>query len=289
MDFRNLSYFQMVCKLGSFTKAAEYFNISQPSVTVAIQKLEEEMGVKLLERSQKKVSLTKAGKVFLNRTEVILNKVENLAIEMNEFQSSKKETIRIGIPPMLGSYLLPKILTEFTEHHSHVELCVYEIGSNKIKELLEFKELDLGIIILKMTSPLFEVEPLKLGEIKLILPPNHPLSKHSVVPFELLETEQFVLMSKALHQIIMNECKKHRITPKIVHKSAQFSTIQSLVSSGIGISFFPDIMTRNITNVISRSLAEPLHITTGVVWRKDKLISSSQQKLIEFIKQISKD
>lgn len=289
MDLRQLTYFQMVCRLKSFTKTAEQLNISQPSISIAIQKLEEEVGVKLLERNRKQVIITPAGEVFLYRINDILNAIENVTTEMHNYSISKKEEIRIGIPPMIGSYLLPYLFTEYKAQYPNVELIIQELGSTEIQALIESGELDIGLIVLREKQSVFEIEQLKNGEILLILSPEHPLNKLSTVPFELLKEESFILMIEGtnIRNIIMDTCSTHGFKPEIVHTSTQIATISKLVASGIGISFMPDLMVNQYDNLVGKPFSNPLFIDTGLVWRKNKLLSSSTKELINFIKQKS--
>lgn len=289
MDLRQLTYFQMICRFRSFTKTAEYFNISQPSITVAVQKLEEELGVKLLERSQKKIRVTTAGEIFLQRVDVILNTIENAVAEMHDYGTTIKEVIRVGIPPMIGSYLLPYMFTEYKTQHPNVELIIQELGSTEIHALLESNELDIGLVILREPSPILEIEQTKDGEILIILTSQHPLSSLPAIPFSLLENERFILAREGtnIREIILDTCLKHDFIPNVVQTSSQISTLFNLVSAGIGISFALDVIVPKNENIVGRSLINPLYIKTGVVWRKDKFLSVATQDLIHFIKKKS--
>ena len=146
MELRQLEYFQMASKLQNITRAAERLNVSQPNITVAIKKLEAELGIQLFDRSQKQLVLTPEGRVFLNRIELALRNIQDAILEVNDYKSLQRGTIKIGIPSMIGAYLFPKIFTSFREKYPHLDIRLFEEGSIAIREQLERDELDFGIV-----------------------------------------------------------------------------------------------------------------------------------------------
>ncbi|MFZ5754419.1 MAG: LysR family transcriptional regulator [Bacillota bacterium] len=288
MELRQLEYFQMVSRLNNITRAAERLHVTQPSITIAIQKLEDELGVTLFDRSQKQITLTAEGQVFLQRVENILRSIQDAMLEMNDYRDLQKGSIKIGIPPMIGSFLFPEIFANFKTLYPHLELCIIEEGSIAIRKLLEKGELDLGIVIISHPSPLLETLPITKGEILLCLPPNHPLVHCSSVPFFQLRGESFILLKEDTYhrQIIMEECSKNKFTPNIILSSSQIETIRGLVAKGVGISFLLDVIARKSADVISLPLSEPLFIEIGLAWKKDKYLSKASQVFIEFVKNL---
>ena len=109
MELRQLEYFQMAAKLKNITRAAERLRVSQPNITVAIKKLEAELGIQLFDRSQKQLSLTPEGTIFLTRIELALRNIQDAILEVNDYKQLQKGTIKIGIPSMIGAYLFPRI------------------------------------------------------------------------------------------------------------------------------------------------------------------------------------
>ena len=100
MELRQLEYFQMASRLRNITRAAERLRVSQPNITVAIKKLEAELGIQLFDRSQKQLALTPEGAVFLNRIELALRNIQDAVLEVNDYKQLQKGTIKIGIPPI---------------------------------------------------------------------------------------------------------------------------------------------------------------------------------------------
>lgn len=287
MELRQLNYFYLTTQLGSVTKAAEQLHIAQPTISIAIQKLEEEIGVQLFDRSQKHFSLTVEGRLFLQRIEDILSRLQNTVAEMNDCKTHRKGSIRIGIPPMLGAFLFPYIFKEFQQAYPSIELTIVEEGTLAIQAQLEHGELDIGVIMIAELLPCLAVAPITTGEICVCLPLSHPLRRFPRIPFPELRNEAFILLKEDTYarQLVLEECARHQFSPRIVFSSSQIETLLGLVEQGTGITFLLETILRKHSNVVSRPLANPLFIQAGLAWNKDRYISNAAHAFIDFIKE----
>lgn len=285
MDFRQLEYFRMVCRLNNMTRAAERLHVAQPAISVAIQKLEEELGVLLFERSQKQFTLTAEGWVFLERAEELLNRAQDTILEMHEYRELKRGSLKLGVPPMIGSILFPHIFAGFTQLYPSIQLNVIEEGSLAVRKLLEQDEVDLGIIIVSDASPLLSVQAITEGEILLCVSPDHPFAEIETIELEKLQHEPFILLKEDTYhrQIIMRECRKHGFEPNVLLSSSQIETIRGLVAKGVGVSFLLDAIARKDNQIHCLHLADPIHITIGLAWKKDRYLSKAAQSFIDFM------
>ncbi|KYZ75119.1 LysR family transcriptional regulator [Anaerosporomusa subterranea] len=289
MDLRQLEYFRMVCRLNNMTRAAERLHVAQPAISVAIQKLEEELGVLLFERSQKQFTLTAEGRVFLERAEELLNKAQDAILEMHEYRELRKGSLKLGVPPMIGSFLFPHIFAGFKQLYPSIQLKVIEEGSLAVRKLLEQDEVDLGIVIVSDPSPLLSIQPIAGGEILLCVSPDHHLSELETIGFENLRDEPFILLKEDTYhrQIIVSECKQHGFEPNVLLSSSQIETIRGLVSKGVGISFLLDVIARKDGQIHCLHLADPIHITIGLAWKKDRYLSKAAQSFVDFMKTLA--
>lgn len=285
MDLRQMEYFQMVCRLNNLTRAAERLHVAQPAISVAMQKLEEELGVQLFSRSQKQFSLTTEGQVFLARVEDILSRTQDAILEMHEYRELRKGTIKLGVPPMIGSYLFPHIFAGFKQVYPSLDLSVIEEGSLAIRGMLERDELDLGIVITCHMSPLLQSELITSGEILLCLSPFHPLAGVEKVDFAQLRQEPFILLKEDTYhrQVILQQCKRHNFEPNIILASSQIDTIRGLVARGVGISFLFDVVARKDPQIQCVPLVEPLCIEIGLAWKKDRYLSKASQAFLDYM------
>ncbi len=252
-----------------------------------MQKLEEELKVPLFDRSQRSLSLTLEGNLFLQHVNDILRRVNDSVSEMQDYRTMQTGSIKVGIPPMIGVFLFPHIFSKFRSLYPNFELTIVEQGTLSILRLLEQGKLDIGFGVLfdnQLTA--METMPVVQRQIVVCLPHEHRLSALSQIPIAALQDEPFILLQEDTYnrQIIMEECKKHLFAPKVIFSTRQVQTIINLVEQGIGLSFLLDVVAQKQTNISSRPLEHPLNIQTGLVWRKDKYLSNALKAFIDFIK-----
>ena len=284
MELRQLEYFQMASRLRNITRAAERLRVSQPNITVAIKKLEAELGIQLFDRSQKQLALTPEGAVFLNRIELALRNIQDAVLEVNDYKQLQKGTIKIGIPPMMGAYLFPKIFSSFQKKYSHLDIYLHEEGSMSIREQLERDELDFGIIIISGASHNLQLLPMTTSQIVACVPENSPLAAKERLTKEDIAAANVIMLKEGsfLRQTILGKLKEQSITPNIVLESNQVVTIKGLVASGVGISFLLDMVLEDAPGVKAIPLEVPLFVDVGLAWKKDRYISKAAQSFIDF-------
>lgn len=286
MELRQLEYFQMASRLKNITRAAERLRVSQPNITVAIKKLEAELGIQLFDRSQKQLSLTPEGAVFLNRIELALRNIQDAVLEVNDYKQLQKGTIKIGIPSMIGAYLFPKIFSSFQRKYSHLDVYLYEEGSMKIREQLERDELDFGIVIISDASPSLQLLPMSTNQIVACVPESHPLAEKSSLCIQDMADTDLIMLKEGsfLRHLVLQKLKAASITPNIVLESNQIETIKGLVSSGVGIAYLLDFIVEGTPGIKSLPMSEPIFVDVGLAWKKDRYISKAAQSFIDFCK-----
>ena len=284
MELRQLEYFQMASRLRNITRAAERLRVSQPNITVAIKKLEAELGIQLFDRSQKQLALTPEGAVFLNRIELALRNIQDPVLEVNDYKQLQKGTIKIGIPPMMGAYLFPKIFSSFQKKYPHLDIYLHEEGSMSIREQLERDELDFGIIILSGASNHLQLLPMTKSQIVACVPENSPLAKKEFLTKDDIAAANLIMLKEGsfLRQTILSKLKEQNISPNIILESNQVVTIKGLVASGVGISFLLDMVLEDSQGIAAIPLEEPIFVDVGLAWKKDRYISKAAQSFMDF-------
>ena len=285
MELRQLQYFQSVGRLLSITKTADKFNIAQPSVSIAIQSLEKELGVQLLDRSHRRIAFTAEGDIFLQKVDEILALLTDAVHQISDYRALGPGYISLGITPTTSGVLFPRIFADFHTQYPHINLTSVEEGSLAIVKLLEQGEVDIGIIINSEFASGLEILPLKTEQIVLCLPLHHPLTTYKKITFNTLKSYPFLLFKEDtyLRQTILQECAKNQITPKIAFSSSQIETIVSLVQEGAGITFLLESTVRKYANLVGLPLAEPLRVLMGLAWNKDRYLSKAARTFINFV------
>lgn len=286
MELRQLEYFQMASRLRNITRAAQRLKVSQPNITVAIKKLEAELGIQLFDRSQKHLTLTPEGTVFLSRVELALRNIHDAVLEVNDYKDLQKGTIKIGIPPMMGAYLFPKIFSEYRRLHPQLDIYLYEEGSMTIREKLERDELDFGIVIISDASPQLQLLPMTKNQIVVCVPEKSPLAKKKKITVEDIAKSDLIMFKEGsfLRKITLQQIELNRIAPKIVLESNQVVTIKGLVARNVGIAFLLDTVMDETPGIKALPLANPIYVDVGLAWKKDRYVSKAAQSFIEFCK-----
>ncbi|RLQ94053.1 cidABC operon transcriptional activator CidR [Falsibacillus albus] len=289
MDIKHLQYFIEVTRFNSFTKAAEHLYITQPTISKMIKNLETELGVDLFERSGKKLILTDAGTVLLEQAKLIEKAFNNLQSELDNLLGLKKGHVRIGLPPIIDSRFFPNVIGRFHEHYPDITFQLVEDGSKKIEDDVEKNDLDIGVVVLPTKEELFHHFSFLKEDLKLIVPPSHPLADRKEVQLEELSEESFILFNKdfVLRDLIISSCNFVGFNPKIISESSQWDFIEEMVACKLGITLLPDSICSHLNdNVRPIKIVNPsIYWNLAIIWRKDQYLSFAAKEWLRFTKE----
>lgn len=289
MEFRELEYFATVAELKNFTAAADRLHISQPAISKAIHKLEEELGFNLIDRTQKRVLLTEEGTVFLQLADEILSRVTNAKETMREYKELTRGSFHIAVPPLLGAYVFPNLFAAFRKKYPSLEMFVVEDGSSTAVDLVKHEEVHVGLVILPPHLTELDAHHITSQEIVVCLPTDHRLCTESYLTFEQLKDEPVILYNEGfvLRSVILNEFAKYNIKPNVVISTNQFQTMKALVSKGVGISFLPANSIKEARRMTKIPLSPHQFLDMGLIWKPDKVLPLACWAFIEFVKNYS--
>lgn len=289
MELRQMEYFVTVIKFRNYTKAANELHVSQPTISIAIQKLEEELGVRLLERDNKSLSLTEEGEIFLEKCKEILQKTEDLSHIMSDLRPSAKKKLSMAFPSTAGSWLWGILINEFPKEYPNIELTLIDYGTLEIVRKLKFQELEVGYGVIDLVrDPEIEHDIIRRGQLKLIVPKGHPLAKMTMVPVSLLKEERILMYQRGTsytEKLLHTAMKEEGIDPRFWYVREQ-STVFDLVSQGLGIAAVLDDHVSTISNnseICVKEFDREITYEAGLLWSKNKFLSSSARKLIKFV------
>jgi DNA-binding transcriptional LysR family regulator len=280
MELRQLIYFEAVVRCGGFTRAAADLHIAQPAVSAQIRRLESELGVTLLTRSTRRVTLTGAGELFLNRVRRVLGEVEAARAELDELATLLRGHVTLGATAVLGDVNLPGALASFHTHYPGVGLT---LRSGLIATLLA--ELDHGTVDL-VVGPIhsdlasrFSAHRLVDERLVLITPPGHALAHARVVALGQLRDEPFVCLPQdsGLHGILMEAAAAEGFQPRVQFVTHNAGSVRELVSSGLGVA----ILARSAALgpgapvTVHALRPEPKHPPIGLIHSRDRRLSSA--------------
>lgn len=246
MEMHQLRYVVAVARTGNFSRAAEQCHVSQPSLSQQIQKLEDELGERLFDRKKREVRLTAHGEVFLPRAVRILEEVDAAKREASDAQSLLRGTLAVGVLPTIAPYLLPEILVVFAESFPGIEVVVQEDTTARLLKLAQAFEVDVVLASRPIHDDRMEVKDVFAEELRLAIPPGHPLARKRTVSPSDLRNERLIVMKEGhcLGDQVVGFCEQRHVKPNIWFRSAQVETIQALVCAGVGISLIPAMAAR---------------------------------------------
>jgi DNA-binding transcriptional LysR family regulator len=274
IELRHLHYFIAVAEELHFSRAAQRLHISQPPLSQQIRGLEDELGVKLFERTKRQVQLTEAGKVFLERSYLVLAQLEQTIELTQRIGRGEVGRLAIGFVGSATYTVLPDILSVFREQFPAVELRLHELTTQEQIQALHHKQVDVGIVRSAIIEPGLSVECVLQESLVLALPQTHPLSTQTKVSLSALASEFFILfpakMGPMFYEQIINMCQQAGFRPKVAQEAVQMQTIIGLVAAGLGIAFVPaSLQNFHRSGVIYRPLQEQTPKTgLYLAWRQ---------------------
>jgi len=241
MEVHQLRYFCAVAHHGTFTRASKAEHVAQPSLSQQILKLEAELGARLFDRLPRSARLTKFGHAFLPRAERILRQLEEAKREVRDMSSNDEGEVVVGIIPTIAAYLLPRLLSQFTERHPLITIKIIEDITPALLARLQEGTIDVAVAALPITGNELVTEELFEEKFYAVLPERHPLASRSSINLAQLNREPFLLLKEGhcFRDSLIAACDKLRMSPSIVFESGQFATILAMVSAGMGVSAVP--------------------------------------------------
>ena len=240
MEIHQLEYVVAVDQYQHFSLAAEQINVSQPTLSHQIKKLEAELGVQLFIRTTRSIQVTEAGKEFITYAKRILSDIEQAKQAMMEHANLKFGHVRIGAIPNMTYLGITALIVQFKANYPGINLSLYEDNSESLLKKMNNHEIDVAFINTPNTPPdVAEYYPLIQDHFVLFVSQNHRLSDKKIVSLTELSQEQFIIfkMGTNLQNRFVKLCKEAGFKPDIILESGHIETMKGFVEEGIGILF----------------------------------------------------
>lgn len=291
MEIRLIKTFQTIVKLGNFQRAAEALQYSQPTVTIQIKKLEEELGVKLFERG-KTIKLTTAGRLFYERADSLLREYDDLNVALVDFVQGDAGLVRFGASEPSASNRVPEILASFTRQKTKVQTKVSIGTTRELMNMLLEDRIDLALC--NQPEPHLELEfyPLLKETFKLIVPDDHPLARRDDIRLKDLKDEKFLFTPGSCAFRIRIEEMITKQIGKLRQSSIEVAGITALkyyVQSKLGIALAPVVaIAPPVPGVVVKDVADLLEgPSLGILTRRNAAsMSRISRELVEEIKRV---
>ena len=284
MKLSQLRYFQVTCQTGTTSKAAEILHISQPSVSAAIRELEQEFSVRLFSRESRNLKLTEEGNLLLSRANDLLSRADETEQIMHNL-GEKTRILRIGVPPMIASLILPKL---FSVIGNDLRITITERGRDELLNELIDGQLDFAF--LPHNSQLMQkVTGIPLGSVETVycVRKDHPLAGRQSISFHDLDHEKLILFKDEFFhtQLIKEQLHKAGSHAEISFETSQLSTMLSLIphSEFSGFLFRP--IAESVSDIIPISTDPRILINVSIFYAENRTFSREMKQFTRYISQ----
>lgn len=285
MDKRQLQIFRQVAINQSFTRAAEQLHMAQPAVSIAVAKLETELAVKLLNRIDRKVSLTDAGRALLVRADKILDEFEQATNEIRDLQVLNSGEVRFDTPAMLGSYYFPEKLALFRQAYPNIQFQITAEGTRRSEQMLLNGETDMAIVNMAGRSEAIESHQLVKEEVVLCVAKNHVLAQSPSLRLIDLQQQDFIVYHQGYHlrQIFQRLAGEAMMKPNIVLETDLLRLMVSMLSQGLGVGLCLRRLVDAEPSLIAIPFDTPEYIEMGIGWKRGSYLSRANRTFVEFL------
>jgi LysR family transcriptional regulator, hydrogen peroxide-inducible genes activator len=275
MNLKDLKYLVALADTGHFGKAAERTFVSQPTLSAQLKKLEEYLGVKLVERQPKNVQLTEVGRQIVVRARRMLDEGDEIVALARSNTDPFAGKLKVALIPTIGPYLLPRVMQKIRKTMPHLGLMLYEYQTEPLLKRLRDGEIDLGIIALPALQEGVESRPLYEEAFTVALPNHHPLADKSTIKVADLKGQTLLLLEDGhcLRDQALEVCSRVDVREAEDFRATSLETLRQMVVAGLGLTLLPELAVESPfgsqRGLTIRQFGKPVPTrTVGAVWRK---------------------
>jgi len=289
LDIQHLKYFAEVVANKNFTRAAEKLMVTQPMLTRVIKQMEEELGVKLIERTSKSFEMTDVGEMFYHQTVEFLERYHDLYRSVNDMKSMQKGEILLSTPGVLLDIYFSNLLKQFHDKYPNINISIVEEGSKLTAQTVLYDKADLGLVMLPVKScHRLQKFVITRSVCQLLVSRNHPFAGRDEVHASELKQERIITFSETatLHDAFISYCEREGFEPNLAYKSLMPNFIVEMISHDLCIGVLPlPIINRYMNNdLVTVPLTPIFPWDIAVIHKKNRYQSFATEQMIRFIK-----
>lgn len=290
-SIRQIEYLVALADIRHFRRAAEHVGVSQPTLSTQLSALEEELGVQLVERSRSAVLITPIGKQVLAVGRQVLRDMQVIQDIVAGQQGGLVGTVRLGLPPTIGPYLLPMMLPELHRDHPSLKFHIREDVPSALPRSLRDGLYDVIVAPLPVQSADFETVSIFREPLHVVVPEDHELARKGFVERSDLSGESVLALERGhqLHEQVEAICDEFGARLLFDYEGTSLDTLRQMVAMGMGISFLPDLFVKAAlqqpAGVVPLELkGRALYRTIGMAWRRTSAREDDFRALIGFVR-----
>lgn len=296
MTITQLEYIVAVDTYRSFVVAAEKCFITQPTLSMQVQKLEDTLGVKIFDRSKQPVSPTEIGVEIIEQARVLLAESEKIREIITDRQKELSGELKVGIIPTVSPYILPKIITGFIQKYPQVKLIVWEQTTEEIIQQLKLGTLDCGILSTPLHESALTEIPVFYENFVAYVSRNSKLSKKKNISPEDIDMEEIWVLNEGhcMREQVLNICQRRRATKGFLHfeyNTGSVETLKRMVDQNNGATILPELALaelndKQLDKVRYFKSPEPAREVSIVIQKnflKRRMIEALKNEILEFV------
>ena len=286
-NLNDLQAFRAVAELGSFSKAADALHVSQPAFSRRIDKLEHALGVRLLERTTRRVSLTSVGRDFDRKVQQLLNDLDQTLLGIRGVTGTRMGQVTIACVPSTVYYFLSQVISRYHERYPKIRVKVLDASANDVLAAVSNGEADLGLNFVGSQEADIDFMPLREERFVAACRRDHPLARKRRVTWTELAAFDYISVSKVSGNRLLLDQALSSVPgrPQAIYETQHVTTMLGLVEAGLGVAAVPSMAMPAADHplLVSVSLIEPLVTRKiGLIRRKGRALSPAAQQLYGF-------
>jgi LysR family transcriptional regulator, carnitine catabolism transcriptional activator len=291
-DLRHIKAFLAAARIGNFTRAAVEMHISQSAFTVQIRQLEDALGVRLFDRSKRRVVLTSAGRDLLAPLEQVIVEVESIVSRTRELSGLRRGIVRIAVLPSVAACFLPEALRRFTHEHPGIVVQIRDLVGARVLEAVRNDEVDFGIGSRIRADREVQIRPLLVDRLSAFVRKDHALARRQSVTLNEVAESPLIVTGResSAREVLERSVKREKQPLNIAWETNYMTTALGLVRAGLGVAILPDsaVILENTAQIRRVVIARPALLRRiEIIQRNERTLSPAAMKLVEILNTIS--
>lgn len=294
MDIKQLKHLHTLANSGSFTQAASELSIAQPAISQSIKRLEDELGVMLINRNahhrgQKgsRLALTSEGVALNEHAKVILKQVDQAKRHLHELANLSRGEVRVAVPGMLGSYYLPRRLMAFRHQYPALKLSLFEGGTRDTLRMLQNEEVDIAIITEQDLTEELDSQCLLTAQMVVAMAEDHPLAHLKAIPLQAFFEHELVMFKPGYfhREWMLKHAQRLGIEVNIAFETNLINLIKQVVSQGYAITSVLEMVIEKNDPILAKPFAPAVNLDLHIAWHKKRPLGQADKAFVEFLMQ----
>jgi DNA-binding transcriptional LysR family regulator len=290
-DLGDLQAFAAVAELGNFGKAADAVHISQPAFSRRIEKLETALGVRLLDRSTRKVELTAVGRDFARKVRALLDDLDHTLLGIGEVAATRMGEVTVACVPSAAYYFMPSIITRYHAQFPKIRVKVYDAGANEVLAAVERGEADFGLNFIGSDEVDMEFDTLWEEPFVAVCRRDHPLARRREVRWSELKDHDFMTVSRSSGNRLLMDLALANVAdrPRAIYETHHVITLIGMVEAGLGVAAVPQLAApgKDHPTIATLALVEPVVTRRiGLIRRRGRSLSPAAKQLYDLVAEL---